>query len=158
MKNTYSLGFFSSVVGKCFFKFILKHEVVCGQLFQIKHLTVQHYVSESYFLHFINGEMWHHQQTQRICVAWIMHLQLCLLGYNYCLLACWSVCYMFLRVKEITKVCAIQLRFGGEHMFSTWPFNSLCLLFSVKLQVKGWMFSHACHYCCSELWGFNWCG
>jgi hypothetical protein len=65
---------------------------------------------------------------------------------------------MVLSGKGITKVCAIQLQLGGEHMFSGRFLGSLCLLFSVKLQVKGYVPSHTCHYCCSELGGCDWCG
>jgi hypothetical protein len=30
------------------------------ELFHTKHLVIQHYVGELYFLHFINGRMSHH--------------------------------------------------------------------------------------------------
>jgi hypothetical protein len=68
-----------------------------------------------------------------ICVAWVVHLHLCLLSCAYGLLTCWLGCHMPLRGKGITKVCAIQLQLGGEHMLSSWPLSSVCLLFSVKL-------------------------
>jgi Fe-S-cluster-containing dehydrogenase component len=54
-----------------------------------------------------------------ICVAWVVHLHLCLLGCAYCLLACWLGCHMLSRGKGITKVCAIWLQPSGEHMFSS---------------------------------------
>jgi hypothetical protein len=88
-----------------------------------------------------------------ICVAWVLHFHLCLLGYAYCLLACWSRCSMLSRGKGITKVCVIRLQLGGEHMFSNWPFSNVCLLFSVKRQVKGYVLSHMCHYSHNELGG-----
>jgi hypothetical protein len=49
------MGVFSSIGDWCFWKFILRHGVVCGQLFCTKHLAVQHCVRESYFLHLIGG-------------------------------------------------------------------------------------------------------
>jgi hypothetical protein len=52
-----------------------------------------------------------------ICVTWIVHLHLCLLGCACCLLGCWLGCHMFLRVKGITKMCAIRLQPRGEHKF-----------------------------------------
>ncbi len=72
-----------------------------------------------------------------ICVAWIVHFHLCLLGYACCLLTCWSSCYMFLEGKGITKVCAIWLWFGVEHVFSSWPLGNMCQLFNAKLHLKG---------------------
>jgi hypothetical protein len=49
---------------------------------------------------------------------------------------------MFSGAKGITKLCAIRLQLGGEHIF--WYF-----VFTVQ---------HACHYCCSETMGCDWCG
>ncbi len=55
----------------------------------------------------------------KICVAWVVHLHLCLLGCAYYLLACWSGCQMLSRGKGITKVCAIWLQPSGEHTLSS---------------------------------------
>jgi hypothetical protein len=93
-----------------------------------------------------------------ICVAWVVHLHSCLLYCACCLLACWSCYHMLSRGKGTTKVCAIRLQLGDEHMLSGWPLGILRLLFSVKLQVKGYVPSHMCHYCCNEPKGCDWCG
>jgi hypothetical protein len=55
VNNTSSMGVFSSIGDRCFWKLILWHKVVCGQLFHTKHLVVQHCVGESYFLQLIGG-------------------------------------------------------------------------------------------------------
>jgi hypothetical protein len=47
-----------------------------------------------------------------ICVAWVVHLHLCLLGCAYCLLTCWSGCHMF-------SSFAIWLQPNDEHMLSS---------------------------------------
>jgi hypothetical protein len=54
-----------------------------------------------------------------ICVAWVVHLHLCLLGCTCCLLACLLGCHMLSKGKEITKVCAIWVQPKGEHMLSS---------------------------------------
>ncbi len=92
------------------------------------------------------------------CVAWVVHFHLSLLGCACCLLTCWLSCYMLSRGKGITKVCAIRLRLGGEHMFSSWPFGNVCLLFNVKHSMKGYVLSHTCHYSHSEFGGCDYCG
>jgi hypothetical protein len=46
---------------------------------------------------------------------------------------------MLLGGKGITKLCAIQLQLKGEPMPLNWSLGSLCLLFNVKLQVKGYV-------------------
>ncbi len=42
----------------------------------------------------------------KICVAWFVHLHLCLLD-HLCMLACWLSCHMLLGGKGITKVYVI---------------------------------------------------
>jgi hypothetical protein len=62
---------------------------------------------------------------------------------------------MFLGVWGIIKVCAIWLRPRGKHILLSWPFDNLCLPFSVKFQMKGYMPSHMCHYCYNEPRGYG---
>jgi hypothetical protein len=49
--------------------------------------------------------------------------------------------------------CAIWLQLGGEHTFSCWPFNSLCLLFNEILNER------LCAFSCVPLlsqWAWVW--
>jgi hypothetical protein len=42
-----------------------------------------------------------------ICVTWVVHLHMCLLGWAYYLLTCWSCCHMLSKGRGITKVYVI---------------------------------------------------
>jgi hypothetical protein len=66
VKSTYSMKVFNSIEDIHFWRFILGHRVICGQLFCTKHLVVQHIVDELHFMHLIGGGELHYQQTQRI--------------------------------------------------------------------------------------------
>jgi hypothetical protein len=48
-------GSFSSIGDRFFWRLILGHRVVCGQLFCTKHLAIQHCVGGSYFLQLTGG-------------------------------------------------------------------------------------------------------
>jgi hypothetical protein len=93
-----------------------------------------------------------------ICVAWVMHFHLCLMDCVCFLLTCWLGCHKVSWGLGIIKMCVIQLQPRGEHMLSSWPLGSLCLPFSVKFYVKGYVPSHTCHYCHNELGHCDWCG
>jgi hypothetical protein len=80
------------------------------------------------------------------CASSLVFVGLCMLHVSMLL----RLLYAF-GAMGITKVCAIWLWPGGEHMFLGWPLNSLCLLFNVKFQLKSYVSSHACHYCYNEL-------
>jgi hypothetical protein len=53
--------------------------------------------------------------------------------------------------KGIIKVCVIWLGHGGEQIL----LGNLCLLFSVKFQMKSYAPSHTSHYYRSEAKGFD---
>jgi hypothetical protein len=59
---------FSLVWNNHFWSLIPK-QWVCGKPFHIKHLAIQHYANESYFLHIMGGGVSRHQQMWRI---WIL--------------------------------------------------------------------------------------
>jgi hypothetical protein len=75
------------------------------------------------------------------CASSLMFVGLCMLFVNMLV----KLLYVF-GGRGITKVCAIRLWPRGECMFLGWHLSSLCLLFSVKLQLKSYVPSHACHY------------
>ncbi len=67
-RNNSIMRLFLSFGDRKFWRFISEHMMVCGQLFRIKQLAIQHCASVLYFLHLIGGGLSHHEWTWKIWI------------------------------------------------------------------------------------------